>query len=218
VDHESSESIEQQMAQTRQSLTEKVSALEQQVVGTIQSATEAVNDSVQFARTAVHDTVEAVSGAVKDSVESVSDGVKEALDVSQRVRNHPWMMVGGAIAVGLIAGTLIFRRNRSVDRRSADLAAPKSGPPLINTSVASSRPAWLTEIVDLVGLEVKKLAARVITRAVSSIQQRVEEGIPKLIHRAMPEVSPATAPHANAATPYWMTPRRSSELSPIHNS
>jgi ElaB/YqjD/DUF883 family membrane-anchored ribosome-binding protein len=218
VDHESSESIEQQMAQTRQSLTEKVSALEQQVVGTIQSATEAVNDSVQFARTAVQDTVEAVSGAVKDSVESVSDGVKEALDVSQRVRNHPWMMVGGAVAVGLVAGTLIFRRNRSVDTRPAHLPQPNSGPPLINTPVASSRPAWLTEIVDLVGSEVKKLAARAITRAVSSIRQRVEEGIPKLIHRAMPTVSPASAPHVNGVSPYPAMPRRSIELSPIHNS
>jgi ElaB/YqjD/DUF883 family membrane-anchored ribosome-binding protein len=206
VDHESPELIERQIEQTRQSLTGKVSLLEQQVLGTIQSATDAVNDSVKFARTAVHDTIEDVSGAVKNSVELVSDGVKDALNVSERVRNHPWMMVGGVVAVGFIASTLVFRRNPSVETRANDLSKPESRPLPINTPVATSRPAWLSEILDLVAQEVKKLAERAITRAVSSIQQGVEHGIPKLIDRAMPEVGPENAPHINGVSAYPAMP------------
>ncbi len=184
VDHESPELIERQMEQTRLSLTGKVSLLEQQVLGTIQSATEAVNDSVKFARTSVHDTIADVSGAIKNSVELVSDGVKEALNVPERVRNHPWMMVGGAVAVGFVAGTLIYRRNPSVETCPADLSKPDSRPLQINAPVATSRPAWLTEMLDLAAQKVKKLAERAITLALSSIQQEVEKGIPKIIHRA----------------------------------
>jgi ElaB/YqjD/DUF883 family membrane-anchored ribosome-binding protein len=206
VDHESPELIERQMEQTRQSLSEKVSELEQQVVGTIQSATEAVNDSVQSARSAVQDTFEAVSGAVKDSVESVSDGVKNALDISQRVRDHPWIMFGGAFAVGFIAGRLVFRRHQSVETNPALAPTPSFQSIPMSALAASSRPAWLSEIFDLVGLEVKKLAGRVITRAVSSIQQGVEEGIPKLIHRAMPDVGPANVPRANGVSPFAAMP------------
>jgi ElaB/YqjD/DUF883 family membrane-anchored ribosome-binding protein len=195
------------MEETRQSLTDKVSALEQQVVGTIQSATEAVNDSVQFARSAVHETVEAVSGAVKDSVESVSAGVKEALDVSQRVREHPWIAIGGAVAVGFLAARLIFRRIPAVETRPALSTAANSPSLPMSTPVAAPRPAWLTEIFDLAGREVKKLAERAIARAVSSIQQEVEEGIPKLINRAMPDVGHANSPLANGVSPYPAMPR-----------
>jgi ElaB/YqjD/DUF883 family membrane-anchored ribosome-binding protein len=206
VDHESPELIERQMEQTRQSLTGKVSLLEQQVLGTIQSATDAVNDSVKFARTAVHDTIADVSGAVKNTVELVSDGVKEALNVSECVRNHPWMMVGGAVAVGFFSGTLVFRRNLTVATRPTDRSKPESQPLPINAPVATLRPAWLSEIFDLAAQEVKKLAERAIARAVSSIQQGVEHGIPKLIDRAMPEVGPTNAPQVNGVSVYPAMP------------
>ena len=70
--NESPELIEQQMHQTRQSLTEKVAALENQVVGTVQSAASAVQETVESVKSVVTDTVSTVKetvGDVKDTVE-----------------------------------------------------------------------------------------------------------------------------------------------------
>ena len=66
MDHETPDLIEAQMAETRQSLTDKVAALEDSVVGTMQNATAAVSDTVQSVKDAVGDTV----NAVKDNVAS----------------------------------------------------------------------------------------------------------------------------------------------------
>jgi len=78
------------MADTRESLTEKVSLLEQHVVGKLQSATEAVEETVHTVKSAVEDTVAAVTGSVKNSIE----GMTEALDMRKRVQETPWLMVG----------------------------------------------------------------------------------------------------------------------------
>lgn len=199
MDRESPELIERQMEETRESLTEKVSLLEQQVVGTIQSATDAVQDTVHSVKTAVEDTMTAVSGGVRDSVESVSEGVKEALDISGKVRKHPLPMVGGAVAVGLITSWLVFRRTSTP--APAQIAStnyvPIPAPVSASAPVAAQRPGWLNDLFDIAGRELKKLAEHAIARASSSVQKSVEEGIPKLIDRAMPEMSPAGAQCGN---------------------
>jgi ElaB/YqjD/DUF883 family membrane-anchored ribosome-binding protein len=91
VDHETPEVIEAQMAETRQSLTEKVAALEDSVVGTVQSAT-----------TAVSDTVQTVKDAVGETVEAVKSNVTNDLDFSHHVREHPWTAVGVAAFAGFV--------------------------------------------------------------------------------------------------------------------
>jgi ElaB/YqjD/DUF883 family membrane-anchored ribosome-binding protein len=187
VDNDTPELIEQKMEQTRESLTEKVSQLEQQVVGTIQSASDAVQDSVESVKTAVADTMATVSGGVKESVNAVSDGVKEALNMSKHVREHPLPMLGGAVVAGLITGWLLFRRSAPASPVQSPVQAfvPMSTPV---APVATPRPAWLNDLIEIAGREVKKLAEHAIARASSSVQKGVEEGIPKLIDRAMPEV------------------------------
>src|SRR5262245_26899763 len=94
------------MADTRESLTEKVSLLEHQMVDKLQSATEAVQETVHSVKSAVEETVACVTGTVKNSVE----GVTEALDVRKRVQETPWLMVGGATAAGLVTALIVFRR------------------------------------------------------------------------------------------------------------
>jgi ElaB/YqjD/DUF883 family membrane-anchored ribosome-binding protein len=209
VDHESSELIERQMEDTRESLSEKVSLLEQQVVDKLQSATDAVQDTVQTVRSAVEDTVASVSGTVQHSVDSVSEGVKEALDVRKHVREYPWAMVGGAAAAGFFAGLLVFRRRPS----SASLPAytpmpaasshaaftPMAAPALMAAPApASHRPGWLNDLFDLAGREIRKIAEQALATATASLKQTVETGIPKLIDSALPEVGkkePCDEPH-----------------------
>jgi ElaB/YqjD/DUF883 family membrane-anchored ribosome-binding protein len=191
VDREQPELIEREMAETRESLTEKVSLLEQKVVGQIQSATDAVQDTVQSVRSAVQDTVESVTGTVTESVESLTDGVKDALDIPRHVRNNPWAMVGGATVAGLVTGLLVFRRPTS----GASLPAYTPMPAAAGYAPAASpRPAWINDLMDLAGRELKKLAEQALATTTSSLKQTVEEGIPKLIDSTLPDVGHRRTP------------------------
>jgi len=175
VDHESSELIERQMEQTRESLTEKVALLEQQVVGTIQSATEAVQDTVQSVRSAVEDTVSSVSGTVKSSVESM----KESLDMQKQVREHPWMMVGCAAATGFITGLLIPKRIGSSTSVSSSPAMPAAA--FTPRAEISHRPQWLNDIFDMAGREIKKLAEQAVLTASAALKEKVATRLPQML-------------------------------------
>jgi ElaB/YqjD/DUF883 family membrane-anchored ribosome-binding protein len=188
VDHESAELIERQMEETRESLTEKVAQLEEQVVGTIQSATSAVQDTVQSVRSAVQDTVDSVSGTVKHSVESVSAGVKDALDVPRHVRDHPWPMVGGAAIAGFLTGMLVFRRAPTA--KPAPAFTPRSVAETPMTT-AAHRPGWLNDLLEMAGREMRQLAEQAFAVASTSLRRSVQEGIPKLVERALPEIEPS---------------------------
>jgi ElaB/YqjD/DUF883 family membrane-anchored ribosome-binding protein len=210
VGNESPELIERQMEETRESLTEKVALLEQQVTGTIQSATEAVQDTVQTVKSAVEGTVEAVKGTVQQSVASVSEGMKEVLDVRKHVQENPWAMVGGAAAAGFVTGLLVFGRRPSNPRpaipfTSQPAAAPAYAPaaPAYAPAV-SHRPGWVSDLFELVGREVKKLAESVIATASASLKETVGHRVPELIDSALKPSTPCeradagtTGAHAN---------------------
>jgi len=91
--------IERDMAETREALGEKVGALEEKVVDTVKDTAAAVSDTVG----AVKETVQQTTQAVADTVESV----KDSLDISAQVRNHPWLMVGGGLALGFALNLLL---------------------------------------------------------------------------------------------------------------
>jgi ElaB/YqjD/DUF883 family membrane-anchored ribosome-binding protein len=97
------ELIRQQMLETRTALSEKLEALQEQVLSTVEGTTQTVTDTVQTVQEAVQDTVSTVSESVQDTVESV----KDTFDVNRQVRRHPWLMVGGAIAVGYLGTRLL---------------------------------------------------------------------------------------------------------------
>jgi len=108
------EVIKQQMAETRESLSEKLEALEQHVVSTVEdttqsvasavhSVTDTVEDTVSGVKETVHETVDAVNESVHDTV----DSVKHAFDVRDHVERHPWAMLAGAVVVGYIGGRLL---------------------------------------------------------------------------------------------------------------
>lgn len=99
------EVIQDNMEQTRQSLAAKLDHLERKVVGTV----ETVTDSVQKTVESVSETVESVKDNVQETVENVTEGVSNVLDISGHVRNYPWAMLGGSVAVGFVAGRLMGR-------------------------------------------------------------------------------------------------------------
>jgi len=97
------ELIRQQMVDTRSALSDKLEALQEQVLGTVEGTTRSVTDTVQTVQEAVQDTVSTVSETVTETV----DSVKKSLDVTELVREHPWLAVGGAVALGYVGGRLL---------------------------------------------------------------------------------------------------------------
>jgi ElaB/YqjD/DUF883 family membrane-anchored ribosome-binding protein len=104
----SEERIQQEMEQTRASLTEKLETLEQKIVGTVENTTTAVNETVVAIKETVQETVATVQDGVKGSVETV----KDAFDIPSQVQKNPWTMVGGSVALGFCLGSLFLRATR----------------------------------------------------------------------------------------------------------
>ncbi len=186
---ESTEVIEQKMSDTRDALTQKVNALENQVVETIQNASTTVSDMVEQVKTAVPETIAGVKDSLSEARASISEGLRETLDVSKHTRERPWAMVGGAAALGFIAGMVLFRRSYAAPVPAA--VAPQGFAPApampAAPKVASTikLPGWLDQIVDRLGdrvtQEVRKLGEVAVATASSSLQQSVERVLPTLL-------------------------------------
>lgn len=173
---ESPELIEQKMQETRESLTQKVTALEDSVVGSLQNASETVNSIIDSVKTVVPDTLA-----------EVKENVKSSLDVSHKVRENPWPMIGGAAAAGFLAGVVLFRKKESATMHRLASAAAPQGPPAPASAApqAYRMPGWLDNVVDRladkVGEEVRKLGEVALATASSSLQRSMEEALPKLL-------------------------------------
>jgi len=177
---ESPELIEQQMEQTRASLTDKVVALEQQVVGTLHTATTTV-DSV---RGLMQDTVSTVKTGMQESVHGLTEGLRDALDVRPAIQNHPWAAVGGATAAGFLVGLAVFGPSREgLPPPTPFYSGSGSGggePP------RSRSPGVFDALFAMLGQEVRKLGEQAIAHASQSLRTAMDQEIPKLIDRAMP--------------------------------
>ena len=100
------EEMREQIDATRSALTDKLEALEGQVMDTMTSARETVEESVQSTGDSVEETIQIVKTSVRESVTAV----KNSFDVKHQVRQHPWLMVGGAFLTGMAVGDFLKRR------------------------------------------------------------------------------------------------------------
>jgi ElaB/YqjD/DUF883 family membrane-anchored ribosome-binding protein len=101
--NQETEAIKQHIAETRESLSEKIDCLEQKVLKTVEGTTDIVANTAESVAEAVQDTVQKVSSAVDHAVERA----KETFDLHRQADAHPWTMFGGSIAVGFIGGCIL---------------------------------------------------------------------------------------------------------------
>lgn len=157
MDNEMSEALLQhQMQETRASLTEKIEILEQKVVGTVENATTAVNATVDAIKETVHETVATVQEGVRDSVATV----KDVFDLPGHVQEHPWLMVGGSVAVGYCLGTLLVPGSStqsastlpSQPARNPEPAPLLRAPAMLSPAPAAAPSIWAPEVAKLKGL------------------------------------------------------------------
>jgi ElaB/YqjD/DUF883 family membrane-anchored ribosome-binding protein len=153
------EVIHHQMERTRASLADKLDTLENQVLGTVQDATSAVAHTVQDATSAVTNTVEdvksavgTVTGSIQETVQSVKETVKETFDLREHFRRHPWVMMGGSMSVGFLAGWMLSpppRRREAPEPSSPPLQSYQSLPPreqAVSTNGAAGGPEILQKL------------------------------------------------------------------------
>jgi ElaB/YqjD/DUF883 family membrane-anchored ribosome-binding protein len=204
--------IEREMEQTRASLTDKVAALEGQVVGTLQTATdtvhttvESVQTSVQAVKAAVEETMSTVKDSVTDSVQAVTSQVKSTFDFSHHVRDNPWMMVGGAAAVGFLAGFLIpgggrrelFGHQPLGFRDAPGVPTPPSpsyaAEPPAPRPAAPREPSWIDDLLSMAGKELLALGREVLTNAVATAKQSLNEQVPHLVDAGIASATQSVA-------------------------
>lgn len=136
--------IRQNIEETRSSLAQKIETLEQEVIGTVKGATAAVAETVESVKETVASTVENVKDQVESTVETMKgtvtdtvESVKETFDVRTQVCRHPWGMVGGSFAAGLLTGYLL------PSSRGTSAAGAVAAPTL--SSLAEARTGWRSE-------------------------------------------------------------------------
>ena len=177
------EDIQAEMAQTRESLTEKVAALENQVVGTVQTAANTFTGTVNAVKSLVTTAPGAVTETVKQAADVVGEKMKQVLDISGHVRRHPWTAVGTSTLLGCVTGWLIFRER---DSRADTVAAPAFAPP----AAAPSKPGVFDEMLSMIGRKVREVTENIIDTASAALNKNVSEGVPKLVDAATERLTP----------------------------
>lgn len=183
------EVIRQQMEETRTALTQKLETLEEKVVSTVQDATSAVTDTVDNVKDAVQETVTNVKDTVQDTVESVRD----TFDVERQVQRRPWLMFGGSVVLGYIAGSLLHRgtaRRRSSTQVRFDRLASSSAPAMngshaappaaqpISQSEAADEPSLFATLTEQFKPEIAKLKGMAIGTALGAVRDLVTHAVP----------------------------------------
>lgn len=137
------EIIRQQMGETMLQLSEKLETLQQQVTETVQSTGTAVNATVG----AVQETVETVTGAVQHAVHSVSN----AFDLKRQIHQHPWLVIGGSVALGYLASELLTGLTKKSQPQSStnDNTSTRHG----DSATEPSETATVTPAVEEPGLK-----------------------------------------------------------------
>ncbi len=127
---ETTEVMRRQLVDTRSQLTEKLVSLEQQVSDTVESTGSAVNATVG----AVQETVESVTSAVHGAVQSITD----AIDLRQQMKQHPWLVLGGSVALGYLA--VEFFEQSAKSSVTPQKSAPSPVPADVNSESIVQRP------------------------------------------------------------------------------
>jgi len=199
----SEDRLQQEMAETRASLTEKLETLEQKVVGTVENATSTVSETVDAIKETVHETVASVQEGVKGGV----DSVKEIFDLPAHVDKHPWLMVGGSVAVGYCVGTLLMQNSQreaapafSSPTMYGNAYAPASQPRSQNVpapAAAAEPSAWESEISKLKGLALGMLFGTAREMLAQSLPGHMGEQLKEIVDNVTRKVGGEPLPSSD---------------------
>jgi ElaB/YqjD/DUF883 family membrane-anchored ribosome-binding protein len=187
------DSIKQDLNDTRRSMTEKIDAIEGRVRGTVDDVKQSAHDAVDNVKQSAYDMV---------------DTVKEKLDVHQLVDDRPWTALGVSLAVGFalgkIGGGSSSRRNFDWDRdysraystsnwsgsypRFEDREQQNRGTndwrPATSSSLSSSKSSsgsgFMADVKSQFGEELDVLRAAAVTAGLKFLHDVVRQNAPQL--------------------------------------
>ncbi len=190
--------IRDQMENTRTSLTEKLQTLEDKVATTVDNATsnvtetvEAVKDTVQETVANVKDSVQETINVVKDSVKVSVDSVKDAFDIPGHVQNHPWLMMGGSVALGLLLGNYLGQKQAAATKsksKSTARAQPlrSNGNGRHDTLESQDSPA--EGLFQKITPELEKLKGLAIGALMGTFRDMVMTGVPETFGEPLTDI------------------------------
>jgi len=199
MDNERSDQlILEQMHETRTALADKLEALENQVVDTVQSAASAVAETVENVTEGVQETV----ATVTDTVQTTVAAVKESFDLRLQVERHPWAIMGGAVALGYLAGRIFDPgskpANGSAPRRgswqcNAKRALPQKPDQAFESGgTEETRPrqagAVTHGLTELLGPEVARAKGLVLGALLGSVRDTIVRSAPTAIRAGVAEI------------------------------
>jgi len=172
---ENEDLIRQDMAQTRDSLTDKLETLESRLLGSVHEATSAVRDAM---------------GTVKDTVRESVDSVKAAVDMQAHVQRRPWLMLGGAVLGGYLLGALLTRES-SRAREPTPQPPPFKKPPTGNghsrqpaqsqpsqSAAKATEPAKPNPLLEAIEPEIRQLKGLALGVMCGALREMVTKEVP----------------------------------------
>jgi ElaB/YqjD/DUF883 family membrane-anchored ribosome-binding protein len=215
------EVIRHQMEDTRTALTEKLETLENQVVETVQGAVQTVQgataavsetvatikDTVQDTVCTVKDTVEGTVAAVKGTVQDSVETMKDWMDVRVHVDRHPWLMVGGAAAIGFCVGAMLGKRpSAALPVEAVRVEPPRPEVPRATTgqrlhhhpnggsrekrrqepssTMASTMASWLSEFTP----EINKLKSLALGTLLGTAREMILQAVPQHMGQQLKDI------------------------------
>jgi ElaB/YqjD/DUF883 family membrane-anchored ribosome-binding protein len=189
--------IRDQMENTRTSLTEKLQTLEDKVTSTVDNATanvsetvEAVKDTVQETVANVKDSFQETINVVKDSFKDSVDSVKGVFDIPRHVENHPWMMMGGSVALGLVLGTYMGQKHAAAPKLKS--RPGRAHPPRSNgngrQNILESQDSPAEGLFHKIAPELEKLKGLAIGALVGTFRDMVLAGVPETFGEPLADI------------------------------
>ena len=155
--------------ETRHAISQKIEMLEHRI-----------QETVEGTKT----TVEEMVDRVKDAADDFVDRTKQTFDPTYQVHQHPWAMVGGAILVGYILGTLESRM--APDARPSGVYpyyppdAEQPGAPVMPTSARWQQSNVWQEISQEISGEIEHAKDAVIEVGRTFVRDFLQQALPAL--------------------------------------
>src|SRR6185369_5602154 len=156
--------------------------------GAVQDTTQSVQETVTGAVDAVKETVSTVTDKVQETMNTVTDkfqetvqSVSDTFNLRLQMERHPWIVLGGAVAVGCIVGSSFG------SGREAEVAAPKGSapppPPPWNggTPYASKAPQSKTEEPGMWSEAVAHLKNIGVSYLMGVVRDLARNGLPEAV-------------------------------------
>jgi len=188
----STDQIQHEMEQTRESITEKVAALETQVLDTFQTAADTVTSTVDAVKEAVTSTPSAVKEGVKQTVDAVKQTLHETVgsfSVSNCVRDRPWTAFGTSLLGGFLLGFRFGGGGRRSESNRYLAARAPAAEPILPAAAKPAEPGLFDALASKAIAGVRKMAEETLETALQSFNRSIKDHVPAVVDSAMQHMS-----------------------------